>query len=102
MSGNRIDKRDFDARQPLLERHRQLGDAVSQTSRSSVSDVDYGAISDNRRSDGLLYEVAEGIIERDRRRMRGEVIRVISFVWGVITWYDFKSILGVGAFLITI
>jgi hypothetical protein len=102
MSGNQIDKRDFDARQPLLERHRQHGDAVSQTSRLSVSDVDYDTISDDRRNDGLLYEVVEGIVERDRRRMRGEVIRVISFVWGVITWYGFRSILGVGVFLITI
>ena len=67
-----------------------------------MRDVDYNAISDDRRSDGLLYEVVEGIVERDRRRMRGEVIRVISFVWGVITWYGFRSVLKVKAFFITI
>ena len=34
----------------------------------------------------LMNEVAEGIIERDRRRMRREATRVVSFVCAILSW----------------
>ena len=34
----------------------------------------------------FMAEVAEGIIERDRIRMRREVMRVISFICAVLSW----------------
>ena len=34
----------------------------------------------------LMSEVAEGIIERDRLRMRREVTRVISFICAILSW----------------
>lgn len=88
MSGNRIDKRDFDAHRPLLARDRDNADAESQISTLSAENAHFTSGSDGGRSDGLLHEVVEGIVERDRRKMRREVVRTISFVWGVITWYD--------------
>lgn len=36
--------------------------------------------------DGLLSNVVEEIVERDRRKMKREVIRVCSFIWGVVSW----------------
>ena len=34
----------------------------------------------------FMHEVASGIIERDRKRMRTEVLRVVSFVCAVLSW----------------
>lgn len=34
----------------------------------------------------FMGEVAEGIIQRDRQRMRNEVIRVVSFVCAILSW----------------
>jgi hypothetical protein len=34
----------------------------------------------------FMEEVAEGILERDRQRMRREVIRTLSFVCAVLSW----------------
>ena len=90
-----IDKRDFDVNRPLI--HSEDGENVdegglshplrsrpeSPRSRRSTS-TERGAASD----DGLLSDVVEGIVERDRRQMQKEVVRVVSFIWGVITWYD--------------
>jgi hypothetical protein len=42
---------------------------------------------DDGRSDGLLSEVVENIVERDRRKLRKEIVRIFSFVWGVISWF---------------
>ena len=36
----------------------------------------------------FMAQVAESIIERDRIRMRREVIRVLSFGCAVLSWYD--------------
>ncbi|KAJ5745936.1 hypothetical protein N7520_011118 [Penicillium odoratum] len=94
-----IDKRDFDANRPLLEDGNTDGSnagpslaiarsrAGSRRSRHS-SRSGFGAASD----DGLLSDVVEGIVERDRRKMHNEVIRVISFIWGVITCLGAGSI----------
>jgi len=91
-----IDKRDFDANRPLPLASDQEGAnegwnpefgrsrPVSHYSRRS-GESRRGAGSD----DGLLSDVVDGILERDRRKMHNEVIRVISFVWGVITWYGY-------------
>jgi hypothetical protein len=90
-----IDKRDFDANRPLLLASDQGGSneewnpdpdrsrPISHYSRRS-GDSRRGVGSD----DGLLSDVVDGIVERDRRKMHKEVVRVISFAWGVITWYD--------------
>jgi hypothetical protein len=40
-----------------------------------------------RNDDGLLSDVVGEIVERDRRMMHVEVVRVGSFAWGVVTWY---------------
>lgn len=34
----------------------------------------------------FMGEVAEGIIQRDRQRMRNEVVRIISFICAVLSW----------------
>jgi hypothetical protein len=34
----------------------------------------------------FMGEVADGIIKRDRQRMRNEVIRVVSFVCAILSW----------------
>ena len=92
---SQIDKRDFDANRPLL--HDEDGGSVdregnprliqsragSRRSRRSTS-TRRGAQSD----DGLLSDVVEGIVDRDRRKMHKEVVRATSFVWGIISWYE--------------
>lgn len=35
----------------------------------------------------FIDEVAEGILERDRKRMRMEVLRIGSFISAVLCWY---------------
>ena len=68
--GPHIDRLDFD-----LNR----GTARSETSRRAGpslldEDVDF------------MAEVAEGIVEKDRQRMRREVIRTSSFIWALLNW----------------
>lgn len=89
-----IDKRDFDANRPILQdgtgsdhgqqtpqhRHSRSGSYRSRLSRVSHE----GSASD----DGLLNDVVEGIVELDRRKMHREVVRAVSFAWGVVTWYE--------------
>ena len=93
-----IDKRDFDANRPLLM-------ALDQESANEEWNPEFGRSRPvshySRRSggsrrgttpdDGLLSDVVDGILERDRRKMHKEVVRVVSFVWGVITWSDCLS-----------
>ncbi|CAI7630785.1 transporter mch1 [Penicillium manginii] len=90
-----IDKRDFDANRPLLQegaddehgqpspqyRHSRSGSHRSRFSRDSANS-----------DDGLLTDVVEGIVERDRRIMHREVVRVVSFAWGVVTCLGAGSI----------
>lgn len=65
-NGPQIRSLDFDANRSVRsqESHRSLLD----------DDVDF------------MSEVASGIIERDRRRMRTEVMRVVSFICAVLSW----------------
>lgn len=79
-----IDKRDFDANRPLLHDPSGDGDGVHWRS-GSVSRLS-GDDGLDGRSDGLLSNVVEEIIERDRKKMRREVVRVSSFIWGVVSW----------------
>jgi len=67
--GPRITTLDFDA---------------NRTVRSNRSVEGHRSLLDDDVS--LMSEVAEGIIERDRRRMRKEVTRVTSFVCAVLSW----------------
>ena len=65
-SPDRIRTLDFDANRTVRSRDSQ---------RSLLDDdVDF------------MGEVADGIIQRDRLRMRNEVVRVISFVSAVLSW----------------
>lgn len=74
-----IDKRDFDQNRSLLRDSDDNEDRQSEMRPSAEHE---------RRdsSDGLLNDVVEEIVERDRRKIAKEVVRVGSFVWGVISW----------------
>ncbi|KAJ5894300.1 transporter mch1 [Penicillium taxi] len=92
-----IGRRDFDANRSIRQddtaedgdnerfRSRSRGLERSPTgslrSRLSISS-----------EDGLLSNVVDGILERDRRQLHKEVIRITSFVWGVITCLGAGSI----------
>lgn len=92
-SNNAIDKRDFDANRPLLQdvdaepdtgdRSPDLGPARLRAGSRSSGDDGIGM----RNDDGLLSDVVSELVERDRRMMHVEVVRVGSFAWGVVTWY---------------
>lgn len=91
-----IDKRDFDANRPLLqdaddEAHNENQNPRFSRPRAASHRSRLSAASRPSRpsDDGLLSDVVEGIVERDRRKMQKAVIRVISFAWGVITWYAY-------------
>jgi hypothetical protein len=65
-----IGRLDFDANRSTVR-----SNASRDTGRSLLDeDVDF------------MEEVAEGILERDRQRMRREVIRTLSFVCAVLSW----------------
>lgn len=82
-----IDKRDFDTHRPLLHARVTAGHTGHLTPYPrSVPESGSGASSGGNSDDGLLSDVVEGIVERDRRRIHKEVIRVVSFAWGVVTW----------------
>ncbi|KAJ5969497.1 Major facilitator superfamily domain general substrate transporter [Penicillium viridicatum] len=88
-----IDKRDFDANRPLLhdlDTEQDTTDRSAETSRRhswSPANHELG-----RSDDGLLSDVVGEIVERDRRKMQKEVIRVLSFCWGVVTCLGAGSI----------
>ncbi len=68
--GGHIGRLDFDANRGTVR-----SNASRDTGRSLLDDdVDF------------MSEVAEGILERDRQRMRREVIRTLSFVCAVLSW----------------
>lgn len=83
-----IDKRDFDANRPLLQ---DIDTEQDTTDRSAEPSRRHSWNPANhelgRSDDGLLSDVVGEIVERDRRKMQKEVIRVLSFGWGVVTWY---------------
>lgn len=97
-----IDKRDFDANRSLLRnidpepedearptrsetRSERLWSSRPTSRRSRVSFSDNGQPGSD---DGLFSDVVEGIVERDRRKMHKEMVRVCSFAWGVVSWYE--------------
>ncbi|CAI7674984.1 unnamed protein product [Penicillium palitans] len=88
-----IDKRDFDANRPLLQDIDTEQDTTDRSAeparRQSWSPANHEL---GRSDDGLLSDVVEEIVERDRRKMRKEVIRVLSFGWGVVTCLGAGSI----------
>ena len=72
-NGNGIDKLDYrpsDACRPLLQ-----PDADSDSSRPS-QDTSYAG--------SFFEQVAEGIAERDRRKMQRQVVRWLSFIWAIL------------------
>lgn len=69
----RITALDFDSNR----RHRPH----SHRSRPSFGDDDFD----------FMGEVAQEIIERDRRKMRREVVRILSFICAVLSWYAAPS-----------
>lgn len=65
-----IDRLDFDANRDTIR-----SNSSREAGRSLLDDdVDF------------MGEVAQGIVERDRQRMRREVIRSLSFVCAVSSW----------------
>ncbi|CAG8060013.1 unnamed protein product [Penicillium salamii] len=91
MTKNSIDKRDFDANRPLLQ-----DTDTEQDDRSPVSAHGprsrHSRNSGSRSDDGLLNEVVGELVERDRAKIHKEVVRVVSFGWGVITCLGAGSI----------
>lgn len=76
-----IDKRDFDTNRPLLDGH---GDGIDGVERDNQLSRPGTSLSDGE--DGLLNNVVDEIVERDRRKMAKEVVRISSFALGVISW----------------
>ncbi|KAJ5342496.1 Major facilitator superfamily domain general substrate transporter [Penicillium brevicompactum] len=92
MAGNHsIDKRDFDANRPLLQNIETEQDDRNPTSARRPGSR-HSHHSGPRSDDGLLNDVVGEIVERDRRKIHKEVIRVVSFGWGVITCLGAGSI----------
>ncbi|KAL4901625.1 hypothetical protein BDW74DRAFT_71630 [Aspergillus multicolor] len=87
-----IDKRDFDTnRRPATPHESETQEDQVLLQLRPVSSLSAGnRFSDN--NDGLLSDVVEEIVERDRRKMARKVVRIGSFVWGVITCLGAGSI----------
>lgn len=81
-----IDKRDFDRNRQSGSPHepsaQERDDLLGSRPHSSLSMSN--RFSDN--NDGLLSDVVEEIVERDRRKIARRVVRIGSFVWGIVTW----------------
>ncbi|KAJ5832508.1 hypothetical protein N7474_000819 [Penicillium riverlandense] len=101
-----IDKRDFDANRPPLRnvdpepegedgpirsetRSERLWSSRPTSRRSRVSFSDGGPPGSD---DGLFSDVVQEIVERDRRKMHKEMVRVCSFAWGVVSCLGAGSI----------
>ena len=78
----RIDTLDFDP-------SRSVRSKASRDSHRNLLDDDAD----------FMAEVAEDILQRDRRRMRLQATRVASFVCAVLSWYDPSSNMGRPLFL---
>jgi hypothetical protein len=68
-----IDKLDFDS-------HRKPASTYDESRASSP----HGLLRDD---ESLLSNVVEGIIERDRRKMKREVVKYLSFACAILSWY---------------
>ena len=75
-----VDKRDFDANRSLFRDDTDPGPDGEEETRSRLSQNTRDS------NDGLLNDVVEEIVERDRQKIAREVVRVASFAWGVISW----------------
>ncbi|KAL4887322.1 major facilitator superfamily domain-containing protein [Aspergillus karnatakaensis] len=87
-----IDKRDFDANRrtsTTLEPDAEEDSALLYSRPDSSLSVG-NRFSDN--NDGLLSDVVEEIVERDRRKLARKVVRICSFIWGVVTCLGAGSI----------
>ncbi|KAI9367085.1 hypothetical protein BJX61DRAFT_530117 [Aspergillus egyptiacus] len=81
-----IDKRDFDTNRRLSI---SQGSGAQEDHALLQSRPDSRLSASNRLGPndyGLLSDVVEEIVERDRRKIAREVVRICSFVWGVVTW----------------
>lgn len=83
----KIDKRDFDANRPLLADHGSADEESGASDEPHISRLSADSDGSDRPGEGLLSEVVENIVERDRAKMKREVIRITSFVWSVLSWY---------------
>ncbi|PLB38036.1 MFS transporter [Aspergillus candidus] len=81
-----IDKRDFDQNRPLLAGQEAGSHADDRSNSPSGSGWRLS------RDDGLLNDVVGEIVERDRRRLAREIVRISSFVLGVVTCLGAGSI----------
>lgn len=50
--------------------------------------IDSPGVESSRRSGYFFEQVAQGIQERDRARLKRELTKSISFVWAIISWYE--------------
>ena len=78
-----IDKRDFDAHRPFLH---DVDAGTDEQQPAHLRSRPGSRLSATNNDDGLLNDVVDEILERDRRKMAKEVVRVCSFAWGVISW----------------
>ncbi|TPR07426.1 hypothetical protein CAN33_0027515 [Aspergillus niger] len=84
-----IDKRDFDAHRPLLD---DADAEADEQQRGHLRSRPQSCLSATNNDDGLLNDVVDEILERDRKKMAKEVVRVSSFAWGVISCLGAGSI----------
>lgn len=88
---HRIDKRDFDANRPLLsdyatDEDEEDGRLLQGRPQRPESRTLRLSGDGDRPSEGLLSEVVENIVERDRQRLKREIVRIFSFAWSIIAW----------------
>ena len=72
-SSKGIDKLDFD------ENRKKLGSTYNGSEQSGPT----GLLRDD---DSLLSDVVDGVIERDRRKMKRLVSKYLSFVCAILSW----------------
>ncbi|KAF3400418.1 putative transporter mch1 [Talaromyces pinophilus] len=88
----KIDKRDFDANRPLLADHASADEESGASDGPRISRLSADSDDSDRPGEGLLSVVVENIVERDRAKMRREVMRITSFVWSVLSCLGAGSI----------
>ena len=68
-----IDKLDYHPGRPLL----RPDDGADSPGRASGEHSYAGS---------FFEQVAEGILDRDRKRIRQETMRYVSFAWAIVNW----------------
>lgn len=71
--GTVIDKLDYHPGRPLL----RPDDEADSPSRASGEHSYAGS---------FFEQVAEGILDRDRKRIRQQTMRYVSFAWAIVNW----------------